>query len=314
MKKKLFASICSFVFAFSLLSSFIVAEAATPEVSYIFDFKDTGTKLDENIDDAYDYYDLHGVAELYEITLTVKGASAKTPVKDESGKLVAFSGAWIQGIEGVAARYTTSKELVFIKTTKNWTNGTAVAGNDASKNKIAYSWGAPADSECIKADNTVLATWTVFAKDGSDITDIKIAAHEDAKLNTVFNSVWDGVTKDAETNVKATSNEIVGYPAASTTPAVAGKAIEDGFKTFSTDAAIEFAVGATPTIEISKSGTTDKLTETLKSDVIGEGKTKIIPIVSYKIGRNGVAGGDIFTIKVTNGTDTSSWTYTVPAE
>ena len=116
------------------------------------------------------------------------------------------------------------------------------------------------------------------------------------------------------------TNDAVGYTVTkpTTTPtakaAVAGKAIEDGFKTFSTDAAIEFAVGATPTIEISKSGTTDKLTETLKSDVIGEGKTKIIPIVSYKIGRNGVAGGDIFTIKVTNGTDTSSWTYTVPAE
>ncbi len=103
-------------------------------------------------------------------------------------------------------------------------------------------------------------------------------------------------------------------PAPSEKAAVAGKAIEDGFKTFSTDAAIEFAVDATPTIEISKSGTTDKLTETLGSGVIGEGKTKIIPIVSYKIGRHGVAAGDIFTIKVTNGTDTSSWTYTVPAE
>ncbi len=103
-------------------------------------------------------------------------------------------------------------------------------------------------------------------------------------------------------------------PTPSEKAAVAGKAIEDGFKTFSTDAAIEFAVDATPTIEISKSGTTDKLTETLGSGVIGEGKTKIIPIVSYKIGRHGVAAGDIFTIKVTNGTDTSSWTYTVPAE
>lgn len=103
-------------------------------------------------------------------------------------------------------------------------------------------------------------------------------------------------------------------PTPSEKAAVAGKAIEDGFKTFSTDAAIEFTVGATPTIEISKSGTTDKLTETLGSGVIGEGKTKIIPIVSYKIDRNGVAAGDIFTIKVTNGTDTSSWTYTVPAE
>lgn len=104
-------------------------------------------------------------------------------------------------------------------------------------------------------------------------------------------------------------------PTPSEKDAVAGKEIEDGFKTFSTDAAIEFAVGATPTIEISKSNTTDTLTETLGSGVIGEGKTKIIPIVSYKIGRNGVVAGDTFTIKVTNGDENvGTWTYTVSAE
>ena len=183
------------------------------------------------------------------------------------------------------------------------------------------------------ADNTVATTKQVISITLTD-TDIsmtgKVAVGSikfdfaDATIDsfTLPQAKAASVNGATSTDKVTVTNDAAGYTVTkpTTTPtakaAVAGKAIEDGFKTFSTDAAIEFAVDATPTIEISKTGKNSdtKLTETLGSGVIGEGKTKIIPIVSYKIGRHGVEAGDIFTIKVTNGTDTSSWTYTVPTE
>lgn len=101
-----------------------------------------------------------------------------------------------------------------------------------------------------------------------------------------------------------------GSTGSTSTPAVAGKEIENGYKTFSASAPVEMPSSTDGEIAVTKTNSERKLTHALPNGVAG-GKAKILPIVSYKIGENGVVAGDIFTITVTSGTNTvATYTYT----
>ncbi|MBQ3038683.1 MAG: hypothetical protein IJD30_05845, partial [Clostridia bacterium] len=277
----------------SNLSALIVAEAAivVPNEQYVWNFTDTGKTLDDSYDEELEYEDIYG-AKLYDITLTVKGGAKKASVK-ENGTTVAYTGAYIQGIEGVAVKYTTSKDIVFIKTTKNWSTGTSAPGTDLNKNKIAYAWGAAESSEYIKQDDLLLVTWTIFAADGTDITDMTLTAHDDAKPSTKFAQVWDGTDKDGAENVFAPSSTIVGYPAEQkvsyTAVSTLGAAAQEvlaakfpGKAYYVKGDVIDFTAPATAKYLYATDGTNEaKTTASIQAHLnIGEGvSAKIIPVL-----------------------------------
>ena len=88
--KKLLSLLCVCAVAVSLLTSFVsVSASAAPSITYELNFANTGETLSDAQDANWEYDSLHGVAPLYKATLTLKGAVAKTPVRDESNTIVA---------------------------------------------------------------------------------------------------------------------------------------------------------------------------------------------------------------------------------
>ena len=102
-------------------------------------------------------------------------------------------------------------------------------------------------------------------------------------------------------------------PTPSEKAAVEGKEV-NGSKMFSTDTAITVPSEGSLNVKITKDGEGSKeIDENISAseNVLGAGTTKIIPIVSYQIGRSNVAVGDVFTIVIKNGdTTVGTWTYT----
>lgn len=111
-----------------------------------------------------------------------------------------------------------------------------------------------------------------------------------------------------------------GSTGSTTVAGVAGKdltGLDAGYKTFSAPAYVEMTNSADNKITVTKDGASAGSQEyEFGKDTIGVvgGKVKVLPIVSYQIGRNGVAAGDVFTITLMNGeTAVQTITYTVPS-
>lgn len=108
-------------------------------------------------------------------------------------------------------------------------------------------------------------------------------------------------------------NEWSTPPTPSAKAAVEGKEV-NGSKMFSTDTAITVPTEGSLNVKITKDGEGTKTIDeniSASENVLGAGTTKIIPIVSYQIGRSNVAVGDVFTIVIKNGdTTVGTWTYT----
>lgn len=156
----------------------------------------------------------------------------------------------------------------------------------------AYKGVKPAENNLAEQEDTTNGTYTIYAVNAA----------------TSHYPLTVGFTGSATTDPDPDPD-----PTPSVTPAVAGKEIENGYKTFSAPAPAVLATSAENLITVTKSGDTErKLTHTLPAGVAG-GKTKVLPIVSYKIGEKGVNAADVFTITVTSGSDTiATYTYTVP--
>ena len=240
MKKKLLSLVCACALVFSTMASMIVAEAA-PNVTYELNFENTNQTLDDSFDTNWEYDSLHGVAPVYKATLTVKGPAAKTPVRNESNQIIAFTGALMNGIQA-AIRYESAQELVMISSTPlaGGSSGTDIADSKV----LTMSWGTSTTSAYLKAD-TVACTWYLFAKDGSDITDIKLYKDANSTQKVEFAEVYDGTSKVAQTKVPVTDINFINYPAAPTTYAVTTAATENGTVAVDKDTAAE---GETVTI------------------------------------------------------------------
>ena len=223
MKKKLLSLVCACTLVFSTMASMIVAEAA-PNVTYELNFENTNQTLDDSFDANWEYDSLHGIAPVYKATLTVKGSAAKTPVRDESNQIIAFTGALMNGIQA-AIRYESSQELVMISSTPlaGGSSGTDIADSKV----LTMSWGTSTASAYLKAD-TVACTWYLFAKDGSDITDIKLYKDANSTQKVEFAEFYDGTSKTAQKKVPVTDINFINYPAAPTTYAVTTAATENG--------------------------------------------------------------------------------------
>lgn len=223
MKKKLLSLVCACTLVFSTMASMIVAEAA-PNVTYELNFENTNQTLDDSFDANWEYDSLHGIAPVYKATLTVKGSAAKTPVRDESNQIIAFTGALMNGIQA-AIRYESSQELVMISSTPlaGGSSGTDIADSKV----LTMSWGTSTASAYLKAD-TVACTWYLFAKDGSDITDIKLYKDANSTQKVEFAEFYDGTSKTAQKKVPVTDINFINYPAAPTTYAVTTAETENG--------------------------------------------------------------------------------------
>lgn len=297
MKSKFLSIVCACALALTAMSSFIVAEAATPELSLSLNFSATGETLsDENYDEEYNYEDYHG-APVYKAELTLKGAAKKTPVK-EDGTIVAFTGCFVDSIQSKFA-YTTSKDVVVV-------NYSAIGGlltKTSESGVLTATWSSA--TEFLKED-TLLVTWYFVAKDKSEITDMTISAYPGYVQLGQVNQFWDGTSKTAETAIEIKNIPVVGYPAKSSTPAVKGNTVY-GFDSFMTPTAIEMKDDLKVKITNDKD-TSKTIEETIeKNDSVVGGKTYVLPIVRYT--PSATLGGSVFTVEI-NGT---TYTYTVPA-
>lgn len=111
-----------------------------------------------------------------------------------------------------------------------------------------------------------------------------------------------------------------GSTGSTTVTGVAGKdltGLDAGYKTFSAPAYVEMTNSADNKITVTKDGASaGSQVYEFGKDTIGVvgGNVKVLPIVSYQIGRHGVAAGDVFTITLMNGeTTVQTITYTVPS-
>ena len=151
--------------------------------------------------------------------------------------------------------------------------------------------------------------------------DLGTIAIDKSTLTDSFNFVISATkAQDADKKLVTTSfstDTVTSYtvtkPAAAAKDAVEGKEV-NGSKMFSTDAAVAVPTEGSLNVKITKSGEGSKAIDeniSASENVLGAGTTKILPIVSYQIGRSDVAVGDVFTIVIKNGdTTVGTWIYT----
>lgn len=191
------------------------------------------------------------------------------------------------------------------------TNGAVWSGatfDSDYKNPYMLAWFIDDTFSTNNTSNGVVATLTYKVSEEAKAGkySINIVCDSENTNNTDFDYIDFG-TATLDITVE-------GSGSGSTVTAVAGKEIENGYKTFSASAPVTMTTGTDCAIVVTKSDSDRALRHELPGGVVG-GKTKILPIVSYKINENGVVAGDIFTITVTSGeTTVQTITYTVPAE